>query len=169
MSRSPPQRVKDQFPNHSLVCLVCDDYRRRTDRHFSIYSREVTFFPLCRPIETRGLSQCHQHFFVLLRKNTSLSKEQLQEKVKKIVIVNKPRFSVTLRQREILTLLSKRQQWTVGEIAALLNVSSAAATKNVNRLERKHLVKRKVDEFDRRYILVSLTVEGHSVLHEPSD
>lgn len=98
-----------------------------------------------------------------------MNNEQLQEKVKKIVSVNKTRFSITLRQREILTLLSQRQQWTVGEIAALLSVSSAAATKNVNRLERKQLVKRKVDEFDRRYVLVSLTVDGHSVVNEPLD
>ena len=100
------------------------------------------------------------------RKSTLFEQKQLHKKVKKIVIVNKPYFSVTLRQREILTLLSQRQVWTVGEIAILLSVSSAAATKNVNRLERKQLVKRKVDEVDRRYIQVSLTEDGFSVVNE---
>ena len=85
------------------------------------------------------------------------------------MIVNKPRFSVTLRQREILTLLSQRRVWTVGEIAILLSVSSVAATKNVNRLERKQLVKRKVDDVDRRYIQVSLTEDDFSVVNEQLD
>ena len=78
--------------------------------------------------------------------------------------MNKARFEVTPRQHEILTLLARREEWTMREIADLLGVSSAAATKNVTRLERKRLVKRTVNELDRRNILVSLTSEGRSVL-----
>ncbi|MEO9058519.1 MAG: MarR family transcriptional regulator [Ktedonobacteraceae bacterium] len=74
--------------------------------------------------------------------------------------------TVTPRQREILTLLSQRQQWTIGEIASLLSVSSAAASKCVDRLERKKLVKRQIDEWDRRNVLVSLTAISHSLLNE---
>ncbi|MGI9060423.1 MAG: MarR family winged helix-turn-helix transcriptional regulator [Ktedonobacteraceae bacterium] len=74
--------------------------------------------------------------------------------------------TVTPRQREILTLLSQRQQWTIGEIASLLGVSSAAASKCVDRLERKKLVKRQIDEWDRRNVLVSLTAISHSLLNE---
>ncbi len=120
-------------------------------------------------IPAEVLSRQIHKYFVLLEKAYLFRKltTALQEKVKISVIVNKARFSVTQRQREILTLLARREQWTVGEVASLLGVSSAAATKNVTRLERKRLVKRTVDEFDRRGILVSLTTDGRSVLDEP--
>lgn len=101
------------------------------------------------------------------RENTlPLENPQLQEKVKKKVIVKEIHVTVTPRQREILTLLSQRQQWTIGEIASLLGVSSAAASKCVDRLERKKLVKRQIDEWDRRNVLVSLTAISHSLLNE---
>lgn len=98
--------------------------------------------------------------------STPLENPQSQEKVKKKVLVKEIRFAVTPRQREILTLLSQRQQWTIGEIAALLGVRSAAASKSVARLERKKLVKRQVDEWDRRNVLVSLTAISRSLLDE---
>lgn len=74
---------------------------------------------------------------------------------------------VTLRQREVLRLLSQCDRMSVGELAALLGTSSASATKKVQRLEQKRLVKRVVDQWDRRRVLVNLTDEGGSVLHAP--
>ena len=74
---------------------------------------------------------------------------------------------VTRRQREVLRLLSQRDQMSVGELAALLGTSSTSATKNVQRLEQKHLVERVADQWDRRRVLVNLTDEGESVLHTP--
>jgi DNA-binding MarR family transcriptional regulator len=64
---------------------------------------------------------------------------------------------LTLRQREVLTLLSRRQQWSIGEIAAALGVSSAAATKAVVRLESKGFVSRSENEMDHRRVDVRLT------------
>ncbi len=46
-------------------------------------------------------------------------------------------------------------------------VSSVAATKHANRLEQKELVRRKVDEWDRRRVFVNLTSAGWSMLNEP--
>ena len=43
---------------------------------------------------------------------------------------------ITRRQRELLAYLLQRKQGSVGEIAAVLGVSSPAATKAVARLER---------------------------------
>ncbi len=67
---------------------------------------------------------------------------------------------MTARQREVLTLLSNSDRWSVGQIASALGVSSAAATKAVVRLERKGLVKRSENTIDRRRVDVSLTRTG---------
>jgi DNA-binding MarR family transcriptional regulator len=76
------------------------------------------------------------------------------------VVRKEKREKVTAHQQHVLALLAQRQQATVGEIASHFGVSSAAATKCVHRLEQKQLVRRVVDEWDRRRILVSLTSAG---------
>ncbi|GAC1378320.1 MAG: hypothetical protein NVSMB33_02260 [Ktedonobacteraceae bacterium] len=68
--------------------------------------------------------------------------------------------SITPRQLEVLTFLSRREHWSVGEVASALKVSSAAATKAIARLERKGLVTRAIDMMDRRCVNVSLTRAG---------
>ncbi len=70
---------------------------------------------------------------------------------------SKKPFPLTPRQHEVLTLLSCRQQWSVGEIAAALGVSSPAATKAVVRLESKGFVRRSENEMDRRRVDVRVT------------
>ena len=72
-----------------------------------------------------------------------------------------------LRQREVLTLVSQRHQVSIGELATLLGVSYVAVIKIVNRLERKQLVERVPDEWDRRRVFVNLTSAGWSILNEP--
>ena len=74
--------------------------------------------------------------------------------------VHREKSSITARQLEVLTFLAGRESWLVGEIASALQVSSAAATKTVARLERKGLVTRRVDLMDRRCVNVSLTRAG---------
>jgi DNA-binding MarR family transcriptional regulator len=73
---------------------------------------------------------------------------------------------MTLRQREVLTLVSQRHQVSIGELATLLGVSYVAVIKIVNRLERKQLVERVPDEWDRRRVFVNLTSAGWSILNE---
>ncbi len=80
--------------------------------------------------------------------------------------VRRENVSVTSRQLEVLTCLAERDSWLVGEIASVLNVSSAAATKAVARLERKGLVTRTVDMMDRRCVNVSLTRVGADTAHQ---
>jgi DNA-binding MarR family transcriptional regulator len=60
----------------------------------------------------------------------------------------------------VLSFLAGREQWSVGEVASGLGVSSAAATKAITRLERKGLVSRTVDVMDRRCVNVRLTHAG---------
>ncbi|TMD80041.1 MAG: MarR family transcriptional regulator [Chloroflexi bacterium] len=81
--------------------------------------------------------------------------------------VRRENVSVTPRQLEVLTCLAERDSWLVGEIASVLNVSSAAATKAVARLERKGLVTRAVDMMDRRCVNVSLTRAGADTARQP--
>lgn len=80
--------------------------------------------------------------------------------------VEEKRMTVTQHQRAILQLLSQSNQMTIGELASLLGVSSVAATKNIHRLERKKLVKREVDKWDRRRTLLILTDAGRSILNQ---
>jgi DNA-binding MarR family transcriptional regulator len=81
--------------------------------------------------------------------------------------VGKEPVRVTRRQREVLTLVSQRRRVCIGEIASLIGVSYVAVIKIVNRLERKQLVKRVPDEWDRRRVFVTLTSAGWSILNRP--
>jgi len=74
--------------------------------------------------------------------------------------------SITPRQLEVLSFLASREQWSVGEIASGLGISSAAATKAISRLERKGLVTRTVDAMDRRCVNVRLTRVGSDAAHQ---
>jgi DNA-binding MarR family transcriptional regulator len=74
--------------------------------------------------------------------------------------------NITPRQLEVLVFLASREQWSVGEVASGLRVSSAAATKAVTRLERKGLVSRTVDVMDRRCVNVRVTRAGCEVVRQ---
>lgn len=85
-----------------------------------------------------------------------------------MAIMQRESNHVTPRQLEVLTYLMRRERWLVGEIAAVLKVSSAAATKAVVRLERKGLVTRAVDVMDRRCVNVTLTRAGADAARQAS-
>lgn len=74
--------------------------------------------------------------------------------------------SITSRQQEVLTFLVRREYSLVGEIASDLGVSSAAATKAIERLERKGLVTRSVDTMDRRCVNVRITRAGYAAIKQ---
>jgi DNA-binding MarR family transcriptional regulator len=77
-----------------------------------------------------------------------------------MTMVRQASTNITLRQMEILAFLVRREHWLVGEVASALEVSSAAATKAIARLERKGLVTRAVDMMDRRFVNVRITRAG---------
>jgi DNA-binding MarR family transcriptional regulator len=64
---------------------------------------------------------------------------------------------ITPRQQELLRLLSEDECCPVGKIASAFHISPAAATKAVDRLERKGLVTRAQNAQDRRRVNVHLT------------
>ena len=74
--------------------------------------------------------------------------------------------SITSRQLEVLAFLTQREQWLVNEVASVLGVSSAAATKAIVRLERKGLVSRSIDMMDRRCVNVRVTHAGTNAVRQ---
>ena len=71
---------------------------------------------------------------------------------------------VTPAQVTILKLINHSGSRTLSELAALLDVSNAAASKSVDRLVRRKLVFRREASSDRRLIDLSLTPLGRDVL-----
>lgn len=72
--------------------------------------------------------------------------------------------NVTPHQQEVLLRLSHYPSLSIKEVASLLSVSSAAATKAIQRLERKKLVSCTQDEWDRRLVRVKLTTKGQQIV-----
>lgn len=81
-----------------------------------------------------------------------------------MITIHRESMNITPRQLEILTVLSSRESWSIGQIASVLGVSPAAATKAVARLERKGLVKRQANAMDRRIVDVTLTSKAANAM-----
>lgn len=81
-----------------------------------------------------------------------------------MIVAHPSSAHITARQMEVLTFLSRREYWSVGDVAAALGISSAAATKAIARLERKGLVRRSENMMDRRCVDVSLTRSGNELI-----
>lgn len=71
---------------------------------------------------------------------------------------------LTVSQLKVLKLVAQTEAQTVGDVAAFLGVSNAAASKAADRLVRRKLVRRTAGESDRRAILLSLTEAGRRVI-----
>lgn len=75
----------------------------------------------------------------------------------------------TLSQLKLLKMVARTNAGTISEIASFLSVSNAAASKAIDRLVRKGLVRRQEREEDRRAIKLSLTPEGAKILERFED
>ncbi len=71
---------------------------------------------------------------------------------------------LTLSQLKILKLLELTEAHSVGDVAAFLGVSDAAASKAVDRLVRRRYLRRSVHRTDRRSSDLSLAPAGLNVL-----
>lgn len=69
-------------------------------------------------------------------------------------------------QFTILKILSVSGPYTVSEIADILHISRAAASKNIEKLVRTKLVRRKIIREDRRTMEVSLAESGASFVND---
>jgi DNA-binding MarR family transcriptional regulator len=72
--------------------------------------------------------------------------------------------ALTVEQMQLLKLVSMREAHTIGDVAAFLEISKAAASKTVDKLVRKALLSRIQSETDRRSIKLSLTESSRRLL-----
>jgi DNA-binding MarR family transcriptional regulator len=73
---------------------------------------------------------------------------------------------VSLLQLHVLSMLEERDEMTVSQLAAVLNVSTPSASAVVDRLEENRLVERTRDLADRRVVRVSPTDRGRAAVGE---
>ncbi|HYK88296.1 MAG TPA: MarR family transcriptional regulator [Acidobacteriota bacterium] len=71
---------------------------------------------------------------------------------------------LTVSQAKLLKLVSLSDAQTVGDVAAFLGISNAAASKAVDKLVRRNLMRRREGETDRRSIHLSLSDLGRNLL-----
>jgi DNA-binding MarR family transcriptional regulator len=72
--------------------------------------------------------------------------------------------AISVSQLKLLKLVRVRQAQSIGDVAAFLGISNAAASKAVDRLVRRRLLRRQEGEDDRRLIRLSLTDESRLFL-----
>jgi DNA-binding MarR family transcriptional regulator len=73
---------------------------------------------------------------------------------------------LTAPQMKVLKLIAQSQAQTIGDVATFLGVSDAAASKTVDRLVRRKLVRRTEREADRRANELALTAAGARIVAE---
>ena len=71
---------------------------------------------------------------------------------------------VTASQMKLLKLVAMTDSYTLGDVASFLRVSNAAASKAVDRLVRRDLLRRTEDQQDRRVLHLHLTRAGSRLL-----
>lgn len=71
---------------------------------------------------------------------------------------------VTTSQLKVLKLVARTNARRIGDVADFLAVSNAAASKAVDRLVKRGLIRRTEAVADRRAVELSLTVEGRTLL-----
>lgn len=71
---------------------------------------------------------------------------------------------ITISQLKLLKLVNLNEAQTIGDVAAFLGVSNAAASKAVDKLVRMMLLRRSEGESDRRSIHLSLTQPSRRML-----
>lgn len=85
--------------------------------------------------------------------------EWMEEELKEVT-----KERVTPSQLRVLKLVARTNARRIGDVADFLAVSNAAASKAVDRLVRRGLVRRAEAASDRRAVELSLTSEGRAVL-----
>ena len=73
---------------------------------------------------------------------------------------------ISRNQLYILTILDRSGEFLISEFARILNISTAAASKNIDRLEQLGLVARQARPDDRRSLEVRLLDKGRHLVQE---
>lgn len=84
--------------------------------------------------------------------------------------VKKDTYDLSARQTAVLMIVYlKDASHTVRGLALELNISKPAVTRALDRLSKYGLIKRKLDEKDRRSVIIQRTVKGSVFLREFGD
>lgn len=70
---------------------------------------------------------------------------------------------------KLLTLVAKTKTHTIGDVAAFLGVTKAAASQAVDKLVRRKWLRRAEDQSDRRSAVLTLTESGQQLLSDYED
>jgi DNA-binding MarR family transcriptional regulator len=73
---------------------------------------------------------------------------------------------LTFSQLKLLKLIARTEAYNISQVAAFLGVSNAAASKAVDRLVRRGLLRREEAASDRRAVELRLSEEGRRILDE---
>ncbi|WP_160673601.1 MarR family transcriptional regulator [Clostridium sp. C8-1-8] len=70
---------------------------------------------------------------------------------------------ITMSQCHALVEIGRTKVISLNELAELLNLENSTMSRTVNNLVANELVKREIDQQDRRYVTISLTDKGHDI------
>jgi len=73
------------------------------------------------------------------------------------------------KQSLVLSILEKKQQMTMNEVANIINGTPSAASQFVQKLEKKQYVKREVNKDNRREVFVLLDEKGEAFFNEMTE
>lgn len=105
--------------------------------------------------------EVYRHFLHHTHVFASTVREILEEKY----LRQTTKVDLTVPQFGLLRLIAHSGQHQVGEIAAFLGVSQAAASKTVEKLVRLKLVTREIQKSDRRAVSLNLTSRGKGLIN----
>lgn len=74
-----------------------------------------------------------------------------------------PCCNITMAQCHALVEIGRAEKISLNKLASILNLENSTMSRTVNNLVKNNLVKREIDEKDRRYITISLTENGKAV------
>lgn len=72
------------------------------------------------------------------------------------------------KQSLVLSIIEKKQQLTMNEVAEIINGTPSAASQFIQNLEKKQYVKREVNKNNRREVFVLLDEKGETFFNEMS-
>ncbi|MEK3990377.1 MarR family transcriptional regulator [Robertmurraya sp. FSL R5-0851] len=70
------------------------------------------------------------------------------------------------KQSLVLSIIEKKQQLTMNEVAEIINGTPSAASQFIQKLENKQYVKREVNKENRRVVFVLLDEKGEAFFNE---
>lgn len=102
----------------------------------------------------------------ILQENIRITAQVITEICQRNTRKQIPDYTLTRNQCYILKILYTSGEFLISELARILEISPAAASKIIDRLESMGLVTRQPHEGDRRSFEVKLLEDGHKLVEE---